>query len=94
METSVLHQDQATARWTVIPESGHMAEREVRSRVKQGGLEGGWEGRFKITEVKGKWLLFLWILTIECKFTETFKEGATPGWEGSLGEKSYMYMYG
>ena len=56
METSVLHQDQATARWTVIPGPGHMAEREVRSRVKRGGLEGGWEG--------------------------------------SLGEKSYMYMYG
>ena len=41
METSVLHQDQATARWTVIPGSGRMAETEVRSRVKQGGLEGG-----------------------------------------------------
>ena len=72
----------------------HGREREVRSRVKQGGLERGWEGKLWITEVKGKWLLFLWIPTIECEFAETFKEEATPGWEGSLGEKSCMCMCG
>ena len=32
----------------------HGREREIRSRVKQGGLERGWEGKLWITEVKGK----------------------------------------
>ena len=94
METSVLHQDQATERRTVIQGQATWQREGGQEQSQTRWVGGRLGGRFQITEAKGKWLLFLWIPTIECKFAETFKEEATPGWEGSLGEKSYMYMYG
>ena len=82
------------------------SEVDSHSRARPHGREGGqeqsqtrWVGGRLGGEIPDYWgegqmAAFSWIPTIECKFAETFKEEATPGWEGSLGEKSYMYMYG